>query len=75
MDMRTEIVFVDSIKGNISRILIGEKSIPVEMPTGFMPDGTSEGDWLMMTFKQNRQLHAQNSGDVNNLVNLLGEKI
>lgn len=51
MSRRTEIAFVDSINGDMVRILIGGKSTPTDLPGSCLPKGTLEGDWLRVSFE------------------------
>ncbi len=74
MAIRTNSVFIDSINENTCKLLIGEKGIPVEMPAIFLPKGSSEGDWLYMTFELSRELGSKNEETIKNLLDKIVDK-
>ncbi|MCE5202322.1 MAG: hypothetical protein LLF78_07410 [Synergistaceae bacterium] len=73
MKNKTETVFVDSINGNVCRLLIGEAAVPVEMPLALLPEGTAEGDCFSMIFEPNAELRAQTLKESKMLLQKLGD--
>ncbi len=48
-------VFVDSVNGNICRLLLGENADEINIPIEYLPKGTAEGAALTLTFEKSSE--------------------
>ncbi|MDO5562053.1 MAG: hypothetical protein Q4F74_00390 [Synergistaceae bacterium] len=54
MREKSLLAFVDSINGDICRVLLGAGSAPVDIPLALLPPGIEEGSSFMVKFTEPR---------------------
>jgi hypothetical protein len=69
MLIKKEKVFVDMIDKEVCVLLVGEEGSHAELPLHALPEGTSEGDWLMMTFETIQEVEAAARKEIEELLN------
>lgn len=75
MNSKSVSVYVDSIIGGTCRLLVGEDARMLTMPLEFLPDGTGEGDMLLMSFTEDPAGAAKARDEVAALLESLGDNI
>lgn len=71
MAVKREKIFVDSINDEICTLLIGKKAFSVNLPAHLLPEGTSEGDWLIMSLQKSERLKRSCRRDIEELLKKL----
>ncbi len=74
MAVKRSKIFVDAVDGDICTVLVGRKRVSVTLPLAVLPEGTSEGDWLIMTLQRSEKLRRSSQRSVARLFEKLGKQ-
>ena len=75
MSKSTLKVFIDRIEENRAVIVLyDDDSVKFNLPTRYLPEGVSEGDYLQVSFAVDKEAHAEEKQKIDDLLGKLKAK-